>query len=202
MQTMSTIHNSNYIIAIILALFVALFGDSIANINKVHANAFDDEQNVKVIKIETEVKSLRGRGNEDTGKVEVRVLDNDEKARVFTFDGSALDDLAQVEFELSELDPETQQTVMNVLEQVKNQDFEFHLDEASKNLEQIFILENEKIEATEEALRILGESHNLNGDVFKFIQKSSSKSISRMIEKGDFTQEQLDQIQRALDSKR
>jgi hypothetical protein len=202
MQTMSTIHNSNYIIAIILALFVALFGDSIANINKVHANAFDDEQNVKVIKIETEVKSLRGGDNEEAGKVEVKVLDNNEKARIFTFDGSALDDLAQVEFELSELDPETQQTVMNVLEQVKNQDFEFHLDEASKNLEQIFILENEKIEATEEALRILGESHNLNGDVFKFIQKSSSKSISRMIEKGDFTQEQLDQIQRALDSKR
>jgi hypothetical protein len=202
MQTMSTIHNSNYIIAIILALFVALFGDSIANINKVHANALDDEQNVKVIKIETEVKSLRGGDNEEAGKVEVKVLDNNEKARIFTFDGSALDDLAQVEFELSELDPETQQTVMNVLEQVKNQDFEFHLDEASKNLEQIFILENEKIEATEEALRILGESHNLNGDVFKFIQKSSSKSISRMIEKGDFTQEQLDQIQRALDSKR
>ena len=202
MQTMSTIHNSNYIIAIILALFVALFGDSIANINKVHANAFDDEQNVKVIKIETEVKSLRGGDNEDAGKVEVIVLDYNEKAGIFTFDGSALDDLAQVEFELSELDPETQQTVMNVLEQVKNQDFEFHLDEASKNLEQIFILENEKIEATEEALRILGESHNLNGDVFKFIQKSSSKSISRMIEKGDFTQEQLDQIQRALDSKR
>ena len=202
MQTMSTIHNSNYIIAIILALFVALFGDSIANINKVHANALDDEHNVKVIKIETEVKSLRGGDNEEAGKVEVKVLDNNEKARIFTFDGSALDDLAQVEFELSELDPETQQTVMNVLEQVKNQDFEFHLDEASKNLEQIFILENEKIEATEEALRILGESHNLNGDVFKFIQKSSSKSISRMIEKGDFTQEQLDQIQRALDSKR
>lgn len=202
MQTTSYAHHAKMILIVIIGLFIALSGDSIFNQNQAHAVTNIEQQDVKVIKIESEIDSVGDGLTDGDSRIEVKVSDSQDNARVFTFTGEELDDLAQVEFELSDLDRVTQKTVIDVLEKIKNQDIQLHLDEATENLEQVFILKNENIKATKQAIKDLEASQIHHSDVIQLIGKSSAQSITRMLERGDFTQEQLDEIQRALDSKR
>lgn len=131
-------------------------------------------------------------------------VDEDGDKNVFMFDMSALDDLSVLDERLIDMPEDTRLRIREALEKLKASDIERKLSGMIPELERKFIvLEREMNNADlSEALESLESFEDKKIDIVKIFNQNSAERISRSIEKGEFTREQLDQIQAALDAKR
>lgn len=162
----------------------------------------------------------------ETGE-DVRVFVNEDgDKQKFVFTGEQLEDLDQVKAELSGLDPESQTKILEVIEKLGSLDSNF-IEIRDADIEigdaetEVFVIktgDNEDsmhIEIDVEGdgahpdsqfhiAKFVGEGRGAN-KVFRHKLKGkgkhAAKVVKKLIEKGEFTQEQLDDIRAMLDEK-
>jgi len=111
---------------------------------------------------------------------------------------------------LESLDPETRQTVMDALQGVP------HVDTGEHEVKKVYVLnkgEGQRVEFIDDDGDIEMEivaggqhkiirKHFIHGDGGEGILKGHTSVIASLIERGEFSQDDLDKIQAALDAKR
>ncbi|WP_299079725.1 hypothetical protein [uncultured Paraglaciecola sp.] len=152
-----------------------------------------------------EIKAIKGK--------DVNVwVENDGNSQAVMVTAAELADSDLLADKLADLDPETRETVMQALQGVKMS----HDGEAHVEVEKVFVMNkgegqrvefigedagNIDIELTEgNGHRII--KHVIHGDGDNSVLKGHSGVITNMIERGEFSQDDLDKIQAALDAKR
>lgn len=145
-----------------------------------------------------EIKSVNKDG------VNVFVEDNADKRALVLTEAELSDDATILE-KLSDLDPETQQTIMDALDNVRLfTDGELSEDELiSESLHKVVVLNK----GEGNVVKVIGDGDNVFKHKVFFADsettlKGHTSAITKMIEMGEFTQEELDDIQAALDLKR
>jgi hypothetical protein len=161
---------------------------------------------------ETEIKTIdiKALNGED---VKVIVLNSDELHRI-ELEIEDIENNPVLLEKLRNLEPEIQKTVLEALRSLNDDDVFTHLpSEFSEGLGKVIVIktaDGQTIEANLEGNRIsqlLGDDNILDDKTFvfktsKMMLKGHSNVIIKMLEKGDFDREKLDEIQAALDAKR
>lgn len=149
------------------------------------------------------------------------VKDQDVKVKVVSemgteslvFTPAELNDANLLEAKLANLDPDTKETVMKALQGIKMSDN----DEAHLAISKVFVLnkgegerlefyaddgDNIDIEVTSDGDRKMIRKHVIHSDGEHRVLKGHTDAIAKLIEKGEFSRDELDKIQAALDAKR
>lgn len=137
-------------------------------------------------------------------------VDADGNSQTLIFSPSEIMDADVLAAKLESLDPETRATVMDALQGVS------HMDSGERKVEKVFVMnkgEGQRIEFIGEDqdvdVEIISDGqhkvirkHIIHGDDGEGILKGHTSVIEGLIKRGEFTQDDLDKIQAALDAKR
>lgn len=137
-------------------------------------------------------------------------VDADGDSQTLVFSPSEIMDADVLAEKLESLDPETRATVMDALQGVQ------HLDSGERKVEKVFVMnkgEGQRIEfigddSDVDIEIVAGEQHKIirkhfiHGPDGEDILKGHTSVIENLIERGEFSQDELDKIQAALDAKR
>jgi hypothetical protein len=165
-------------------------------------------------KSQTIVKTIELRAD-DNQETAIHVTAG-EDAISYTFSKEELEDPAFLEDALSELDDDTRTTVLNALQGIKTGDGKLFIQKDGENLDLDLDLDISKDAKVMVLHKGDGSIANLSGNFdhgsiikqyFKVkhgdkLTAGHSGLITKLIEGGEFTPEQLDKIQAALDNKR
>jgi hypothetical protein len=140
-------------------------------------------------------------------------VESDGSSETHVFSADQLVDSGLLEEKLSNLDEETRKTVMDALQGI-------HMSgdgEAHVSLEKVFVMNNgdsQRVEfiGGEDAnidIEVIGKNghkmvrkHFIHADGDNSILKGHTDAIAKLIERGEFSRDELDKIQAALDAKR
>ncbi|GEM_PF-6117673 len=112
------------------------------------------------------------------------VVSEDDDAQVYTFNLEDYDDVKDIENELYMLDDNVRDKLMNLLSNMKRDEDSIFIGNMADSDRNVEIIRTSDI------------------DVVTLLSKNKTRAIERMIERGDFSQEELDKLQAALDAKR
>jgi len=137
-------------------------------------------------------------------------VDSDGNSETLVFSPSEILDTKVMASKLENLDPETRQTVMQALEGVR------HVDTGEREIQKVYVMskgEGQRVEFigddSDVEMEIVSggqhkiiRKHFIHEDGGKDILKGHTSVIESLIERGEFSQDDLDKIQAALDAKR
>ena len=137
-------------------------------------------------------------------------VDSDGDSQTLVFTPSEILDIEVMAARLESLDPETRQTVMDALQGVP------HIDTGEREVQKVYVMnkgEGQRVEfigndSDVEMEIVSGGQHKIirrhivHGEGAGAILKGHTSVIASLIERGEFSQDDLDKIQAALDAKR
>jgi len=137
-------------------------------------------------------------------------VDADGDSQTLVFSPSDIQDIDVMVSKLESLDPETRQTVMDALQGVP------HIDTGEREVQKVYVMnkgDGQRVEfigddSDVEMEIVAGGQHKIirkhfiHEDGGEGILKGHTSVIASLIERGEFSQDDLDKIQAALDAKR
>jgi hypothetical protein len=137
-------------------------------------------------------------------------VDSDGDSQTLVFSPSEIQDTKVMASKLESLDPETRQTVMQALQGVR------HINTGEREVQKVYVMnkgEGQRVEfigpdSDVEMEIVSGGEHKIirrhfiHEDGGEAILKGHTSVIASLIERGEFSQDDLDKIQAALDAKR
>nr|WP_136250959.1 hypothetical protein [Ningiella ruwaisensis] len=156
---------------------------------------------------EPEIQMIKIKSN-DQETVELEVVNNFEDAKIYKIDKLDLENEAHLQAVLFDLDESTRKNVIDALKELgKNKDRLNRNVGEMEEIKKMMVLRTGEIEGLEAILDETSNTHIITAlknveNLKPMIAKSKADALISLLEGGEFTPEQLDRIQSALDSKR